>query len=85
VLLPEDDEDIGPVQVAAIRRPLAAPILHSRVGEIPARRIRYLVEQGIVQIDGRIVNFTSGILLDDLAGALRSNNRLERRDAGRSA
>lgn len=81
VLLPEDDGVIGPVPLSTIRRPLAAPILHSRVGDHQSQRIQNLVEKGILEITGDVVNFRSGILVDDLARALRSDNRLERSGA----
>jgi len=78
VIAPDEDGTITSVPLSSIRRPLTVPILHSRVGDFPAERIRYLVQQGIVEVSGTVVNYRSGVSVEDLAGALRSNNRLER-------
>lgn len=78
VIVPEEDGFIGAVPLSSVRRPLGVPILHSRVGDLPEQRIRALVQKGIVEVSGDAVNFRSAVSVEDLAHALRSNNRLER-------
>jgi hypothetical protein len=72
-ILPEDGDQWGPVSLAPLRRPLAEPAFHSKVGELAQVRLDHLVQQGILRVEGTKVYFRTAVSVDELKSALQSS------------